>query len=156
MDTIHVDTDVIHCLRKAGWSETRQIDTTEFENWYDVEGYERNPQALSILRSVGRLTVEPLHDGQQIYGCGPVEFDPIMAGAGERHNVATTERRLGTTLTPLGELEQVRLLLLSKDGRVYAERSDLGVWLLGEDFRSALETVVLARRRTSKVLEALH
>lgn len=76
----------------------------------------------------------------------PLSIDP-SSWFGERdQGVASIERITGTAACPIGEVYNAALLTVLQDGRIVANHSG-DVALLGPDWRSALDLIVLGHGR---------
>lgn len=145
------NSSMAHCLDIAGWTPERSIDTSKYQKFFETEGFTITYRTIEILQSFGGLRINPLSGPQAVFGSGPINFEPILAGEGEQSYVEYRERQIGLKLTPLGEWDNLAMLLIADDGQVISDAGNMGTWRVDRDFESALELLILADRRTERL-----
>lgn len=138
------NSELAKALSASGWTQDRDVDIDTWVVALEAAGYVMNRNAREVLRSLGGLTIEPLESEDQVYKPSPIVFDPMRLRWLPR--LASWERALGMTLSPLGECYEGSSLYIGEDDRLYANWDAL-VECLGEDFEDSLATLVLATKR---------
>jgi SUKH-3 immunity protein len=139
-DSLRPSPEAEPALRAAGWSPVRSVDISMWVDALGAEGTEHFPRAESILRSFGGLAVrgEGAHAARESFDVNPSHW------IGMRDVIADAEKVLQHRLFPLGELAGDTMLAVLDDGRVISEFQGY-VDLLGQDWSSALERLILGR-----------
>lgn len=137
---------VVATLLEAGWTPGRDVEIGHWQRWMASEGYDRNAELERILRSFGGLVVSPPVRERGRFWSGRIRFDPEWAATGEHDRIRLRGTQFGAQLWPIGEWADTYILVLAEDGRVFAESSDLDNLLIGPDFQSAINTLILADR----------
>jgi hypothetical protein len=146
MSTVsHRSPEVDRCLRTAGWTPSRQVETSGWLTQLSSEGYTVVAAARPILQSLGGLTIFPVEEDDQAFTPQPFDFCPLDAGSGQRDLVELWEKRLGQPLLPLGQAFGYMTLLVAGDGRILAGETDT-LHLIGQDIDEALEVMITAKR----------
>ncbi|MBD2818555.1 SUKH-3 domain-containing protein [Streptomyces parvulus] len=107
MPLIHFDSlseDLLGALVASGWSAGRKVDTGQWVEQLEAEGYRSHPMAEEILAAVGGLSIDPVNRvGPNFGNDEPYNFDPLAAGSGQRDLAAEVESILGGDYFPIGE-----------------------------------------------------
>jgi hypothetical protein len=136
-------------LHQVGWSPDRQVDVSEWVERLRDEGSEVFPMAEAILRNFGGLRLRHRECGgpsRHDFDVNPVHWYD------QRDRVADIEEILGTTLCPLGETSGAAMLAVLADGRIIDEFEG-EVIQIGEDWRAALDNLLLGRGTDVKLAE---
>lgn len=148
-DSLRPSPDAEAVLRNAGWFPDRSVDASEWVETLRREGNEVFTYAKIIMESFGELRLR--HRG---FG-GPARHDfEIIPHSwyGEREHIALIEEIVGSKLCPVGETSGAAMLAVLEDGRVISEL-DGTVFLIGENWRAALDNRVLGRGEAVKLAE---
>ncbi|GAA0389038.1 SUKH-3 domain-containing protein [Streptomyces luteireticuli] len=138
--------DSLGALAVSGWSAERAVDDDQWVNPLQDEGYRAHPLAREVLRAVGGLSVEPVSRvGPNFDNDDPYNFDPLVAGSGQRALAMEVESVLGGEYFPIGEWLSYSSVFVEVKGRVVA--AGMGwIWELGPTFEDSLELAVCANR----------
>ena len=112
-------------LQRAGWSENRSVDTSEYEKSLNSEGYPLHEAVLDFLKRFGGLRViYPHHrakdEKDEFY------INPTVAVAGISSGwVEEYSERVGVQLCVIGQAFSYRMtLVMAPNGEVYAGFDD--------------------------------
>ncbi|MFG2146855.1 SUKH-3 domain-containing protein [Streptomyces sp. NPDC048696] len=138
--------DLLEALSASGWSAQRSVDTSQWVEPLESEGYRVHPLAEEVLATMGGLSIEPINRvGPNFTNDEPFNFDPLAAGSGQREMAMEVEGILGGSYFPLGEWLSYSSVFVESQGRVIA--TGMGwIWELGSTFEEALELTVCADR----------
>lgn len=132
----------LEVLYKAGWSEERFVDTSEYEKRLKLEGYPIYEVVVDFLKSFGglRLVYPHFRVPQE-----QDEFiiDPILAAADIYAENVTEDysERVGTALCVIGEaFSRHMTVMMASDGKVYAGYTDVLI-LVGNSGVDAIEAL---------------
>jgi hypothetical protein len=136
--------DLLGALVAAGWSESRRLDTTQWVEPLENEGYRSHPLAEEVLAAVGGLSIEPVNRvGPNFTNDEPYNFDPLAAGSGQRELATEVGNILSGDYFPIGEWLSYSSVFVEAGGRVVA--AGMGwIWELGSTFEHSLELAVCA------------
>lgn len=126
-------------LRAAGWSQDREIDTSDWVGKLHDDGNEVFPLAEAILRSYGGLRF--VGDRPPRPTRHDFQIDPLL-WMGERDRLGDIEAICGSRACPLGETSGAAMLAILEDGRVIADL-DGCILQIAETWRGALDNLVL-------------
>jgi hypothetical protein len=110
----------LELLRKAGWNESRQIDTSSMETALQERGYGVFPAVHDFLSQFGGLFFE--NPSAEPPAAEDWHFDPIKA-ANDRSSsqIRQYESRLGDILCPIGEASgDYLVIVMAPNGAVYS------------------------------------
>lgn len=137
-------------LRDAGWTPEYRANTDAWFAELTSDGYDVHPVALEILTAIGGLMIVP----RPLPGCdvgrAPLEVEPVLAASGEYPRIALREKRLGTTLCPIGEWAYECILLAAGDGRIFSETT-FAVWHVGDSISAALKWIIAAEGESKRL-----
>jgi hypothetical protein len=128
---------VIVALREAGWTPTRAVATSLFEDAYSAEGLKLLPKSKKFLRQFGGLIIKYKMPNQRQ---DVLEFLAERAVQGmSGGGISCFEELTGVApLCPIGHfLFGTCMLLMDRQGRVFGG-SDTGVSLVGESGMQAI------------------
>lgn len=129
-------------LKKNGWTEDRQVPTTEWQRYLEKNGFKTFPGVLQFLSNFGGLDIE--YPRNRAFGkTDTFNFDPIKAANFTfPENVALYEKTLGAELSPIGQVYRGHMvLLMDPTGRVFAAFDDVFILKLGETVMDAVEAL---------------
>jgi len=137
-----LDAETSAVLVAAGWTRERQVDVTGWIRSLGSEGYTFSPTAIAAVTNLGGLVVPaPRATDRQSFAPYGFRFDPILM-SGEYGRVRRWEERLGTALSPLGEITGPSYLLVSPTGATYSlYHNELHWW--GDSLPAALRALLL-------------
>ena len=138
--------DVEKVLRESGWFPARSVQISQWIDPLVQVGYRPLPVAKRILENLGGLEITPPHNEANVFFPGKIVFDPVFAASSELDRVENWQKQYDIALFPLGESDPLFILLCSEDGRIFDARAEW-LYFLGETIESALELLILARRR---------
>jgi hypothetical protein len=125
-------------LQLSDWTPERCVEPNDWVRILEQEGFKANPFALSILESVGGLTVRIPPAGINPY-THELRFDPVRAATGESDRVEAWKIDLGVDLFPVGEeMSSSSVVWVGSDGRFYYGRG-FGLYYLGDSLRIATD-----------------
>ncbi|WP_433528926.1 SUKH-3 domain-containing protein [Micromonospora sp. CA-263727] len=137
---------VLGALGASGWSASRAVDTGQWVEQLEREGYRAHSLAVDVLSALGGLSVEPIHQvGPNFTNDEPYNFDPIAAGSGQRALAVEVESVLGGQYFPIGEWLSCSSVFIESKGRVVAAGRGW-FWELGPTFEESLELAICADR----------
>ncbi len=135
-------------LRRAGWSETRRVDTGPYVAALRTEGYPVHPIVVEFLERFGSLTV--VHPHHKVRNSDDrFHFDVARAvSRADPENVEVDSERVGTPLCVIGEAYcGYMALLMDSAGKVYASLDDLLIHI-GDSGPDAIEALCTGRSTT--------
>ncbi|MFF7181555.1 SUKH-3 domain-containing protein [Streptomyces sp. NPDC008121] len=111
--------EVERALRAAGWYPGRALDTRDWKQQWEQDGFRSHAAAEDFLREFGGLWVG--HGGAGITRARePFDLDPLLA-LGEADRFGEWGEEIGRRLFPIGELDRGHAFLgLDEDGELYA------------------------------------
>jgi hypothetical protein len=143
-ESLRPSPEVADRLRAAGWTDAR-VDVSHWIDRLRQDGYSVSRTAEEILRSYGGLRLLRRSLGGLSYD--DLDLNPEY-WFDERDHVARIESILSSSLCPLGETSGAAMLGVLDDGRVISEFEGY-IDLLGDDWRQALDHLVLGRGNTT-------
>ncbi|MGP3960717.1 SUKH-3 domain-containing protein [Nonomuraea sp. 3N208] len=138
--------DVLAAIRASGWWPERRVDVSRWAASLAREGYNASALAREVLSSLGGLVIEPVNSsGPNFSNDEPFNFDPLLAGSGQRELSQEIENILGGSYFPIGEWLSYSSVFIEVRGRVVA--AGMGwIWELGKSFEEGLELAIRAHR----------
>ncbi|GGR47567.1 hypothetical protein GCM10010497_58680 [Streptomyces cinereoruber] len=138
--------DLLEALIASGWSAGRKVDTGQWVEPLEGEGYRSHPLAEEVLATVGGLSIEPVNRvGPNFMNDEPYNFDPLAAGTGQRDLAIEVESVLDGDYFPIGEWLSYSSVFVEARGRVVA--AGMGwIWEIGSTFEESLGLAVCANR----------
>jgi hypothetical protein len=119
MDLGSQETEIL--LKKAGWSENRLVDTSEYERHLKKIGYSVFPSAIQFLQQFGCLQVSrKATDADQ--KCYRLLVDPLqLTRYYSRKDIAEFEEALGHPLCPIAlALNGTVAIVMDERGGIYS------------------------------------
>lgn len=119
MDLGSQETEIL--LKKAGWSENRLVDTSEYERHLKKIGYSVFPSAIQFLQQFGCLQVSrKATDADQKYY--RLLVDPLqLTRYYSRKDIAEFEEALGHPLCPIAlALNGTVAIVMDERGGIYS------------------------------------
>ncbi|MBO7935687.1 MULTISPECIES: SUKH-3 domain-containing protein [Streptomyces] len=141
---------VREALRRAGWTEGRQVDVSHWVEELEAVGYRPHPLARRIWSEYGGLTVRSAPErepGSSLY------IDPVDACIDSFEESVTIGDRYGEDFSPLGMWSSQFRSYVSASGTVVAVTVRT-VWDLGASFAEALAYTVEGDGRGSRARRA--
>jgi hypothetical protein len=107
-------------LEKAGWSDSRLIDTSEYEHHLKKIGYQVFPVVTHFLKQFGGLQISK-NSTDAAKGCYRLKIDPIeLTQYHPRRTFAEFEQALGRPLCPVAlALNGSSAVVMDEAGRIY-------------------------------------
>jgi hypothetical protein len=137
---------IMETLKAAGWYEGRTVPIDDWVAALTADGYTVFPSAADIWREFGGLIIRPPFLPNAAFLSEEINFDPLYAGLDESDKVFAWAKALGKGLCPIGEWENMVMLLVAEDCSVYADC--LGRFqFLGENIYLALRLMILREQR---------
>jgi hypothetical protein len=133
-------------LEASGWSEGRKVSTIQWVVPLESEGFAMLPDAVKVLGNLGGLRVVPPKATTNAYSPEVLTFDPVLGASGDFDRVDYWQKRLGKTLSPIGETGGGAILLLAEDSCVYS-CWDRILWMDGDSLEDALDNTLISARR---------
>jgi hypothetical protein len=147
--------ETLELLHRAGWTESREFDTTKYEQLLKGAGYPVHKAVTTFLRDFGGLHIA--------YQIGPAYVSPTHPSLRKRdilhfdvelaiahtflQNVYGASQWLGQSLCVIGEFEgNDATLMMDEAGRVYTDFDDPeSLVLVGNSGLEAIENVCRGR-----------
>lgn len=134
-------------LTSCGWHEDRIVDPSKWVTRLAAEGFIMIPEAVSILKSFGGLTIVPQKSPDAVFLPDKLTFDPVLAASGEFEAVDYWQSTIGKKLSPIAEIGGGAILMVGDDGQIMSCWPDR-IWRDGASFIDALEnTLIIGKRR---------
>jgi hypothetical protein len=144
MSFTHFSPSTLALLIQSGWSESRRVNTSEFEEALAEAGYKVHPILQDFLSRFGGLSV--LHPHAYVNGVQD-EFNFVVQNAIDSvdwENVKGASDQINSSLCPIGECSSGAMtLLMSTDGKVFAFYDDL--YYVGDSGIDAIEALCSGR-----------
>ena len=143
VEALLADELITSALTSAGWDASYQFNADQWLTDLAAEGFSVNALGEQMLHQFGNLRVDAIRTDSAVFGSGQFNLDPLLACTGESARIVGRESLLGTSLCPIGEWDDVYILLAGGDGCVYAEAT-FQVLRIGNSAADALRRLIVS------------